>query len=245
MENNIVIGYIRKIIPFSTVDGHGNRTAIFLQGCQFDCLYCHNPETISIVNQNSQLQGVTAMTVEAVMNEIEPYFPFISGITISGGECSVQGEFLLVLCKAFKNKNISVLIDTNGHMSSTYFNELAQVVSGFMFDVKAIFEEEHIRLTGTHNRRVLENLKMAAVMGKLYEVRTVIIPVILNNEQTVEWVSRFIVKESPETRYKLIRYRKHGVREGYLPGIDMPTDAAMQALEKLSLEIGVNNVILL
>lgn len=37
---------VNKIIPFSSVDGPGNRTAIFLQGCGFNCQYCHNPETI-------------------------------------------------------------------------------------------------------------------------------------------------------------------------------------------------------
>ena len=39
---------VNKIIPFSAVDGFGNRTAIFLQGCNQDCLYCHNPETIHL-----------------------------------------------------------------------------------------------------------------------------------------------------------------------------------------------------
>ena len=37
---------VNKIIPFSSVDGFGNRTAVFLQGCNQNCLYCHNPETI-------------------------------------------------------------------------------------------------------------------------------------------------------------------------------------------------------
>lgn len=35
---------INKIIPFSCVDGPGNRMVIFFQGCNFKCLYCHNPE---------------------------------------------------------------------------------------------------------------------------------------------------------------------------------------------------------
>ena len=39
---------VNKIIPFSSVDGPGNRTAIFLQGCNFNCQYCHNPETIHL-----------------------------------------------------------------------------------------------------------------------------------------------------------------------------------------------------
>ena len=39
---------VNKIIPFSSVDGPGNRTAIFLQGCNFNCRYCHNPETLKV-----------------------------------------------------------------------------------------------------------------------------------------------------------------------------------------------------
>ncbi len=39
---------VNKIIPFSAVDGPGNRTAIFLQGCNFACKYCHNPETMHV-----------------------------------------------------------------------------------------------------------------------------------------------------------------------------------------------------
>lgn len=42
----MVTALVNKVIPFSCVDGPGNRTAIFLQGCNFDCKYCHNPETI-------------------------------------------------------------------------------------------------------------------------------------------------------------------------------------------------------
>lgn len=36
---------VGKIIPFSMVDGPGSRSSVFLQGCNLNCLYCHNPET--------------------------------------------------------------------------------------------------------------------------------------------------------------------------------------------------------
>lgn len=39
---------VNKIITFSNVDGPGNRLVIFVQGCPFRCLYCHNPETINL-----------------------------------------------------------------------------------------------------------------------------------------------------------------------------------------------------
>ncbi len=36
---------VNRVIPFSCVDGPGSRTAVFLQGCNINCRYCHNPET--------------------------------------------------------------------------------------------------------------------------------------------------------------------------------------------------------
>lgn len=39
---------INRIIPFSNVDGPGNRLAIFVQKCPFRCWYCHNPETMQM-----------------------------------------------------------------------------------------------------------------------------------------------------------------------------------------------------
>ncbi len=46
----MIKGRVNKLIPFSSVDGPGNRFAIFLQGCNFNCTYCHNPETINHCN---------------------------------------------------------------------------------------------------------------------------------------------------------------------------------------------------
>ena len=39
---------VNKIISFSNVDGPGNRCSVFFQGCPFNCLFCHNPETIHL-----------------------------------------------------------------------------------------------------------------------------------------------------------------------------------------------------
>lgn len=41
---------VSRILPFSCVDGPGNRLVLFLQGCNFRCPTCHNPHTIGLCN---------------------------------------------------------------------------------------------------------------------------------------------------------------------------------------------------
>src|SRR5262245_37648579 len=39
------MGFVHSFTTGSTVDGPGVRVVIWLTGCQFRCLYCHNPDT--------------------------------------------------------------------------------------------------------------------------------------------------------------------------------------------------------
>lgn len=39
---------VSRVLPFSCVDGLGNRLVLFLQGCNFRCPGCHNPHTMGL-----------------------------------------------------------------------------------------------------------------------------------------------------------------------------------------------------
>ena len=49
-------GLVADTIPFSCVDGPGNRFVVFLQGCNFDCVACHNPATAFMDQQMHDLK---------------------------------------------------------------------------------------------------------------------------------------------------------------------------------------------
>ncbi|MHC1696204.1 MAG: glycyl-radical enzyme activating protein [Eubacteriales bacterium] len=47
MNSTPPYGMVSNIQHFSTGDGEGIRTTVFLKGCNLRCRWCHNPETIS------------------------------------------------------------------------------------------------------------------------------------------------------------------------------------------------------
>ena len=69
---------LHRIIPFSNVEGQGNRTS--LQGCKLNCLYCHNPETIARYTQESK-----DVSLQYLYEQVMSAVPFIRGVTFSGG----------------------------------------------------------------------------------------------------------------------------------------------------------------
>ena len=271
---------VNKIIPFSSVDGPGNRTAIFLQGCNFKCAYCHNPETISAcihcgacvkacpagalqmengrvvydickctlcdacikACKNMASPRIRWMDADAVLHEVEKNRPFVRGITISGGECTLHRNFLLELAQKAKAAGLHVLLDSNGSYDFSADPELVSAIDGVMLDVKAWDEAVHFKLTGISNAMVRENLSYLAQAGKLEEVRSVIAPGVMDAEATVENVSRILAAHGGNIRYKLIQYRPMGVRAQFKETLRIPENEYIQSLAAKANASGAANV---
>jgi pyruvate formate lyase activating enzyme len=274
---------VNKIIAFSSVDGPGNRTSVFLQGCNFNCRYCHNPETRNLcracmdcvpkcpAQALSEKDGkvffdykkciscdtciktckygasprIRELTPEETMAEIEKQIPYIRGITVSGGECTLHPEFIEELFSLCKKEGLGTLIDSNGTIDFEKNSDLLKDCDGVMLDVKAWDREDHINVTDHDNEMVLKNLDYLGSIGKLYEVRTVVVPGFYDIEKTVENVSRVIAKylDINDIRYKLITYRPMGVREEFRQVLSVPSKEYMEELKKKSLSYGVRTVV--
>jgi len=235
-------GFVRKILNSSAVDGPGNRMVIFLQGCNLNCTYCHNPETIEIIKEAHD--PIQIMDPKDILERVLKVKPFISGVTFSGGECTLQYDFLLEVCNLLHQNNISILIDTNGTINPTKLETLSAYVDGFMLDVKAFSSSTHHALTGQNNENILLNFDNLARLHKLYEVRTVIVPDIVDNEATIDHVCRILKKHASHSRYKIIKYRNYGVRKPYNNSYRTPSDEEMEVYKSRILTQGIKTVII-
>lgn len=235
---------VNKIIPFSSVDGPGNRTAIFLQGCNINCLYCHNPETRDKYG-NPEITTVTEMSADEVLEKVKKQIPFVRGITVSGGECMLQPDFLTELFTKTKMLGLSTMIDTNGTIGFADKQDLLAVTDGVLLDIKAFDSDTHRKITGAGNENVLANARFLASIGKLEEIRCVICPSLYDGRQSVKAIGELMLDlYKPDSfHYKLISYRPMGVRAEYAHMLTPGTDYMNELAGMLS-EMGYEKTII-
>ncbi len=273
-------GLINHVLPRSFVDGPGNRAVIFVQGCNFHCLYCHNPFTINFCNacgacvetcpqgalsvENGQVRWnkslcaecdtcirtcpnfssprVTQYTPEELWKEIAPLAAFISGVSVSGGEVSLQIPFIVAFFEQVKqHSRLTTLIETNGYAGPQAYEPLLPVLDMAMLDLKAIDPARHAQLTGQSLSPVLETIRFLHAQGKLYAMQQVIVPGFTEDEDSMRQTAQFLAGIDPSIRLKLLRFRPHGV-SGTAAGWQSPSDDSMDALMHVARACGLEQV---
>lgn len=184
---------------------------LFLQGCNFNCVVCHNPHTIPLETPKAKQENV-----EDVLNQIRQAMPYISGVTVSGGEATLQHEAVKELFQALKSRpefqHLSTMVDSNGHADRGVWDELAPVTDGFMLDLKAFDDDLHKQMTEVTNETVKESIKYLHSIGKLYEVRLILIPDVNDAEELIRKTGLWLHGIDANMRIKINLFNNHGVR---------------------------------
>ena len=275
-----VRGWINQILPQSFVDGPGNRSVVFLQGCQFNCLYCHNPYTIQFCNAcgvcvdhcpvgalawvsgqvvwhdavcvecdtcidvcpNDSSPKVKSQTPDETWQILQTYQPFISGVTVTGGEPTCQPDYLLDLLRTIKDSSdLDTCIETNGGVGAGVMEKLLQALDYVMVDLKAFDPETHQKLTGQPNARTLETIRRVAAAGKLHMVRTTVVPGYTDGEENIAASARFLAALNPDIHFRLLRFRPHGTRT-VASSWSSPSDETMDHLVAVAQQAGLHRV---
>ena len=203
-------GLINSIETLGTLDGPGIRFVVFLQGCKLRCLYCHNPETWNL-NSNEAIEISPEDLVEKV-EKYKNYYGEDGGVTFSGGEPLLQPEFLLECLKLCKEKNIHTCLDTAGFGFGDYV-EILKYTDLVILDIKAVDEDEYIKITGQKMNKFFEFLEVCQKLNKKMWIRQVIVPGINDNKEHIEKLKQFASTIKNVEKIELLPYKTIGVHK--------------------------------
>lgn len=148
------------------------------------------------------------MTVSLVAKEVLKdkifYDESGGGVTLSGGECLAQADFCAELLKTLKQSGINTAVDTCGYAAKSAVCKVAKYTDMFLYDIKAIDENVHVKCTGKSNALILENLKYINSLGVPTEVRVPYVPGF--NDDEIEKIGDFLSRISCVQAVRILPY---------------------------------------
>lgn len=197
MESKALIFDIKR---GASEDGPGLRTAVFFKGCPLSCAWCHNPEGIDrLPGTDSEGKPVGEwIALDELLYRLRQDRPFYrssgGGITLSGGEPTMQMEFAGALLKALKADGIHTAIETCGFFNYRRFSQqLLPWLDLIYLDLKLMDDGDSHRYTGQSNRLILDNFVRLSRQSVVPVIpRVPLIPGITTTEKNLQSIAEFL-----------------------------------------------------
>ena len=226
-------GYLTEIETMGLVDGPGMRLVLFLSGCPYRCLYCHNPETWI---KNNYTQTTTPKEVLKLYNKFKNYYDPSGGVTFSGGEPLVQSAFVLQTAKLLKKHNVHTALDTAGGVVGD-FSKLLKYIDLVILDIKATTEKEHKAICGHDMQNFNNFLALCEKLDKKLWLRHVIVPNINDDEKHIEKLAKYIKNIKNVEKIELLPYHSMAKSKYEKFKIKYPLDVYLDMDKKIYAEL--------
>jgi pyruvate formate lyase activating enzyme len=201
------IGFLHSFTTGSAVDGPGVRVVAWTAGCQFRCLYCHNPDTWSLSNGMPVPLG---RAVEQLKKYRHGLKVMSGGFTLSGGEPLMQDRFAIRLFAAAKEMGVHTALDTNGYLGERLSDQELENIDLVLLDLKGWDTERHRYLTGKDNAPVLEFARRLASQRRPIWVRFVLVPGLTDDLEDVTQLARFAASLGNVERVDVLPFHQLG-----------------------------------
>lgn len=236
-----------------------------MKGCPLSCIWCHNPEGISplqeSVTKTNKIGGSVFnrseevgkyYSVDDILQILEKENVFLhqskGGVTFSGGEPLLQYEFLLEVLKACKAAGYHTAIDTSGFSSGDRYKSIIPYTDLFLFDIKHLDEDIHKELTGMTNTVILRNYHLLLESGRDIMVRIPVIPGYNDDHYHLNRLKNLLSSPGSDSLKKicLLPYHKIGqskYKRFNIPyrmrSVEPPSKERMKELKEFFAETGV------
>lgn len=163
-----------------TFDEEGVHTAEFCNACGTCTRECPT--------QALELKGVnhTVDEVFTIIMKDRAFWGEDGGVTVSGGESTLQWEDVRDLFRKLKEAGVHTALDTCGFNRQEVFEALLPYTDLFLYDLKLFDDEAHIRYTEQSNQTIFENFEYLVGEGARIWVRTPIIPGATDTDENIK-----------------------------------------------------------
>jgi pyruvate formate lyase activating enzyme len=201
------MGFLHSFTSGSTVDGPGVRVVAWTTGCQFRCLYCHNPDTWTISN------GIP-VTLARATEELRKYRQGLKimsgGFTLSGGEPLMQDRFAIKLFTSAKAMGIHTALDTNGFLGGRLSDAELEQIDLVLLDIKTWDSERHRYLTRMDNGPTLDFARRLAERRKAVWLRFVLVPGLTDSDDNIAQIAGFVGRLGNVERVDVLPFHQMG-----------------------------------
>lgn len=132
------------------------------------------------------------------------------GVTLSGGEVTVQAEFARETLALLKSKGIHTAIETNLATPWERLEPLLPLLDLVMFDIKHMDSDKHREWTAIGNERILENARRLGATGLALIARTPVIPEFNDNAADISMIAAFVATLPALKHYELLAFNPLG-----------------------------------
>jgi hypothetical protein len=224
-------GYIMQIQNYSVNDGEGIRTTIFLAGCPLRCMWCANPEGQTLRNPMTRYVR-TAEILTAVRRQMIFYRKSGGGVTFSGGEATVQTEFLRELAGEIYDMAVPMAIETCGEFSFEEIRDILEKMDQIFYDIKLTDRERHRYFTGKDNDRILENAKRVYGLGIPMVIRMPVLLGVNGDEKSIRELIGFLAQNCPMAKLEFLPYHTLGEEKYRQLGRELPPEEFQRPSDK-------------
>lgn len=136
---------------------------------------------------------VTALEVIEEVLRDAPFYAENGGLTLTGGEPTLQPVFAEAVLRLAKEKCLHTTMETCGHAPWCVFERLLPHLDLVLYDLKHMDSQRHLEGTGVRNERILENAQRIAASGQAMVMRVPLIPGFNTSEDDLYSIGQFVL----------------------------------------------------
>lgn len=171
------------------------------------------------------------------------------GVTISGGECLLQQDFVIALLQKCKEENIHTAIETTLALPISRLEELVNATDLFLVDLKIMNQERSQKITGISIDVLKNNIELIQNLGGNIIARVPLIPTFttadINFQEIIQYLKKIQLKEVHLLPFhKLGESKYEGLSKDYnLHDLSTLSNEAVSEIEKLFTTNGFKAII--